>query len=1085
MNHDQILQTISKNNTDFPIIESTTLAEIAADLDTNANEAIDGSHSVTKSHDNEILVKNHLNSSVIHRIKINSLKSINGSKLYGNNKNINNSATNIAPESFMLINILYPISTMSILALISNSNDSSNLDCFQNINYFCNETINLRQCHLIELECELQAKGTSADEIPERTNENIPSSDSQKHFGVIFPLPNHIYGFFKLENVEITSIQVLLGNENIRHDIENNWLDIMSSNDLISRCENLHLDSENINTGKRKESLSSDIEFSMKPPAQIPRLSSFMSSSSLSSSLTIKDDESKNTTLSNDYQMEKKIPSEEEEGKDQVLPQVIIENPIDFLTTRYYSTLYSLNNPLSYFPKTALPRFKNLISTFKSNLDIEENSKYNDEHTNSSSSNIIEGLREFWLNVDAFDRRHNQRYGVFGDVNDGSDTDMNNQVNDELSNIELIEQQKFKSNHGFDLNQPTTLSEHQENSETMDIDNKGNENGNQIHGITMEKLSQLILDLKIREAQLQILIIFELLNLMHVEEQEFLTKNKNIQLDKEAQKSKNQSLVRRKRRKNKKKQPNSEKDILSPAIIQSVETEKQFQLFMSLTTYIDRLSLWDTLSVKSGGAGMYGFIGYVLVPYFHKKLPKLVEFVVESMKSLNMKLVSLKRKKSDQVDTEEHEQVDTEIEHGTTPQESDTPKHQDETLKMKPRSKYRKVLLDKNPPKLSKSTSIVDSDDFKPLISLKKSKSNLSAKHLSKREVDLNLKQSSKADFSSISTASLSFIFGTRAKKSLSASTVTTSRPTRTKSEKIATTPVKPKLKHSVSQIEATPAKARKVYMQPQVQATPVAPQQQPLLLLLQQQQQQRHSISISPSHKENNASTLSESAYLLEVEATPLKSNSLVITTPTDQFIKPDNKHRQSINEKLSSLSKYLTVEMTPKQNNLIFSTPRNIRITTDPGMVSNSDNKGTGNETNIVFNTPLHHQQLIGSSPLKSRRESVSSVTSIISNTNNNHNHFENSYGKSGPKPSDPVALESSPFISILSDSENLMGLRPKKLFDSITTSPQDKNYDDEKVVKNSHNNNEYDSEYDSDELLNPSSKQTVRSTYSKRRK
>ena len=56
----------------------------------------------------------------------------------------------------MLINILYPISTMSILALISNSNDSSNLDCFQNINYFCNETINLRQCHLIELECELQ-----------------------------------------------------------------------------------------------------------------------------------------------------------------------------------------------------------------------------------------------------------------------------------------------------------------------------------------------------------------------------------------------------------------------------------------------------------------------------------------------------------------------------------------------------------------------------------------------------------------------------------------------------------------------------------------------------------------------------------------------------------------------------------------------------------------------------------------------------------------------------------------------------------------------------------------------------------------
>ena len=86
--------------------------------------------------------------------------------------------------------------------------------------------------------------------------------------------------------------------------------------------------------------------------------------------------------------------------------------------------------------------------------------------------------------------------------------------------------------------------------------------------------------------------------------------------------------------------------------------------------------------------------------------------------------------------------------------------------------------------------------------------------------------------------------------------------------------------------------------MQPQVQATPVAPPQQPLLLLLQQQTAATTFNINFPSHKENNASTLSESAYLLEVEATPLKSNSLVITTPTDQFIRPDNKHRQSINE-------------------------------------------------------------------------------------------------------------------------------------------------------------------------------------------
>lgn len=1084
MNHDQSLQSISKTGANFSITESSILAEMATNLHTDANEANEHSNNSTKSNGSENLVDKDSNISVIHRIKISSLKSINGNKLYENNKNTSNPATNVTTEKSMVINILNPISTMSVLALISSSNDNENLNYFQNMNYFCNETINLYLSHLIELELEYESQAKERQNEQVMENEGVIESvfEKQKQFGVVFPLPNHIYGFFKLENIEISLKSALLNNKNIRNDTRNNWLDIVSSSDLISQCENLHLDSKSINKEKRKPSLGSNIEFSMKPPIQTRKLSSFLSSSSMSLSLTTKDDESESTSLGDDYQIEKKVFTPEGDGKDQELPQMIIENPIDFLTTRYYSTLYSLNNPLSYFPKTALPRFKNL---FKGNLDENNNNNnVHEEHSDSRTSNIIEGLWGFWLNSNAFDRRHNQKYGIFGDITKGSDNDMNYQVLKALIRIELIEQQKFKSHHGFELDQPMPLSENPRNSEIMDIDNKG-ENEDQLHGITMEKLSQFILDLKIREAQLQILIIFELLNLMQVEEQEFLTENIKIQEEKEAQKSKNQSLVRRKRRKNKKKQSNSDKDISSPASTQNIENEKHFELFMSLTTYIDRLSLWDTLSVKTGGAGMYGFIGYVLVPYFHKKLPKLVEFVVENMKSLNMKLISLKRKKSDQVDQDEHEQIDKEMEKGIRPRDSDTPKHQDDTHKTKPRSKYRKVLLDKNPPKLSKSTSIADSDDFKPLISLKKSKSNLSAKHLSKREVDLNLKQSSKADLSSISTVSLSFIFGTRAKKSLSTTTttVTTSRSTRTKSEAMSRTPIKPKLTHSVSQIEATPAKSRKVYIQPQVQATPLAPAPESQPLLLQQP------IPVSPSHRENHtntgsiANTLNEPAYLLEVEATPYKSNMLVITTTTDQFIRPNTKQRQSINEKLLSLSKDLNVEMTPKQNILVFSTPRNNSAFVD----DRNNNKGVSNDINMVINTPLHRQQLIGSSPLKFRRESVSSVTSVISNTNNNNNDNldNNGHGKSGPKPGDPIALESSPFISILSDSENLMGSRPKKLFDSISTSPYSKDYANEKVVKDNYGKKDYDSEYDSDELLNPSTKRNIKSTYSKRRK
>ena len=208
-----------------------------------------------------------------------------------------------------------------------------------------------------------------------------------------------------------------------------------------------------------------------------------------------------------------------------------------------------------------------------------------------------------------------------------------------------------------------------------------------------------------------------------------------------------------------------------------------------------------------------------------------------------------------------------------------------------------------------------------------------------------------------------------------------------------------------------------------------------------------------------------------------------LVITTPTDQFIRPNTKQRQSINEKLLSLSKDLNVEMTPKQNILVFSTPRNNSAFVD----DRNNNKGVSNDINMVINTPLHRQQLIGSSTLKFRRESVSSVTSVISNTNNNNNDNldNNGHGKSGPKPGDPIALESSPFISILSDSENLMGSRPKKLFDSISTSPYSKDYANEKVVKDNYGKRDYDSEYDSDELLNPSTKRNIKSTYSKRRK
>ncbi|CAI5758158.1 unnamed protein product [Candida verbasci] len=293
---------------------------------------------------------------------------------------------------------------------------------------------------------------------------------------------------------------------------------------------------------------------------------------------------------------------------------------------------------------------------------------------------------------------------------------------------------------------------------------------------------QLLTDLKIREGQLQIILILEYLSLMNKNENEFLSENRT-KYEKHLKKLEKQQFKHLIKKKDKKK----DKEKIVPTFLGTGSfqidikppSDFNFALYMFMNNLIDRLSLWDTLSKRNH---TYEYMGYVLVPYYNKRLPVLTKYLVDSMKDSNMKLTTSKRKK-------DHEEEDAET---TTDSKSSN-------------GKYKKMLLNKPPPVLKKSTSL--SEEYQSKIpSLKKSKSNLSSKNLSKRQIDLNLKESSKKEVE-VSFVDSQNIF-TQAKRSKSM-------------KNILSTPSKPK---SYSQIESTPQKSKPMIKSKsfsQIEATP------------------------------------------------------------------------------------------------------------------------------------------------------------------------------------------------------------------------------------------------------------------------
>lgn len=433
------------------------------------------------------------------------------------------------------------------------------------------------------------------------------------------------------------------------------------------------------------------------------------------------------------------------------------QDPLQFLNNRYYHSLYSLNEPLSYFPKASLTRFKNLCHG-----DVD------------SVASILDLLIS---NMEKFDSRYDGKSNgeFFLHDKDGGD----------VANCEMLHQEKLKQRVGFTVRREMESGGEMEKEKLIILD-----------GIDNDKLQRLMLELKVREAQLQLILLFEVFQNWNINEDDFLSHNLqklSQMMLKQSQEQKKVSLVRiRKRRKLQKDKGNEEEaeskkrkrvkptTLLDQSTLNGIKN-REFAYYLYLNKLIDRLNLWEVLlapdNKQVGSPGVssandstgapsssssYGFLAYVLVPYYGKTLPVLMKYVILNMKNTNMKLISnhKKQKKASQKKKGHSAGFDKVDSNGKTNGNGETKKH----------GNFERKPLFKNDSasgELIKDISIA---------SLKRSKSSLggqtSRELLDKRQVDLNFKPphlkkqiSSNADSngnqsSSSSLASSSLIFG-------------------------------------------------------------------------------------------------------------------------------------------------------------------------------------------------------------------------------------------------------------------------------------------------------------------------------------
>lgn len=243
-------------------------------------------------------------------------------------------------------------------------------------------------------------------------------------------------------------------------------------------------------------------------------------------------------------------------------PMKELIDPFDYFLEKYFSNLYNLTTPLTYFTKSNFTRLKEIC-------------KKNNQQYESI-------LKQFILDLKQFDERH---------------FNFNNCI---LNNGNLF----FEKENIYRVN-------FIKNSLNL-IDSVNDE----------KSYKNVFNNLKIREIQLQIILLLELVYISKTDELKNLT-----QEVKKLKTTTKFSIRNKNKNKNNKPEKSLEKKV------------KKLTYAQLLSVYIDKLCIWDSIMnvASKHDHSTNKFIKYIVIPFYEKKCPVSVKYLISKIKGPSFK----------------------------------------------------------------------------------------------------------------------------------------------------------------------------------------------------------------------------------------------------------------------------------------------------------------------------------------------------------------------------------------------------------------------------------------------------------------
>ena len=270
---------------------------------------------------------------------------------------------------------------------------------------------------------------------------------------------------------------------------------------------------------------------------------------------------------------------------------VTTTDPKSYLEIKYYELLFAINIPLAYFVKSSLSRFRNMCKA---------------AHDNEHEMFYQAIMSEHLLTVADFDKRYDS-YHIIRDV---------------------------ANNQNMENNRRNFLSKY-----SVVLNNDSN--------VPMQDLSTI---LKAREIKLQVIILLETIYWNGLD-QCFINfentykkslKKRSINVTKRGLLKSRRNLIK-----------NAEKDN-NKSKISSIDYCEQLDLYLDKLSILDILlasepTLQDTDNIdklqeqklnitnRHKEASSFGFINYILIPFFKRKVPNSVQFIISKLKVPDLK----------------------------------------------------------------------------------------------------------------------------------------------------------------------------------------------------------------------------------------------------------------------------------------------------------------------------------------------------------------------------------------------------------------------------------------------------------------